>query len=100
MLSWFCRRACARPAVGQPATPATSASNQPEVTAVTVSGDANAPNEELMKLLRLEVGDRFDFHRWQGDIDRLREYYHDQNHYELRVRGARQISEDGKTVAL
>jgi outer membrane protein assembly complex protein YaeT len=82
------------------ATPATSASNQPEVTAVTVSGDANAPNEELMKLLRLEVGDRFDFHRWQGDIDRLREYYHDQNHYEVRVRGARQISEDGKTVAL
>ena len=74
--------------------------DQPEITEVSISGQPGRPPEELIALLELEPGDRYDFHRWQRDVDRLRELYHELNHYEVRVRGTRQISEDGLTVAL
>jgi outer membrane protein insertion porin family len=71
-----------------------------EVSEVTISGNPGRPVDELMASLDLDPGDSFNFHEWQGDIDRLRGVYHDLGHYEVRVRGARQPSEDGLTVAL
>jgi outer membrane protein insertion porin family len=70
------------------------------VTTVSISGDPQRPVAELMAMLTLEPGDAFNFHEWQRDIDRLRESYHARDHYEVRVRGTRLLSEDGSTVAL
>lgn len=77
-----------------------ASSVQPRVSATTISGEPGRPVDELSALLELKREDRFDFHKWQQDIDRLREEYHEQNFYEVRVRGTRQVSEDGQTVAL
>jgi outer membrane protein insertion porin family len=70
------------------------------ITAVTISGNPQRPEAELIALLELETGDTFNFHEWQNDVDRLRAAYHDRNHYEVRVRGSRVTSEAGDTVAL
>jgi hypothetical protein len=67
---------------------------------VTISGEPGRPVEELTATLELDRGNPFDFHKWQQDLDDLREVYHEQNYYEVRVRGTRAVSEDGTTVAL
>jgi outer membrane protein assembly complex protein YaeT len=72
----------------------------PQIAEVTISGNPQRPTDELLNLLDLKVTDRFDFHRWQRDIDRLRAAYHDRGHYEVRVRGTRRLSDDGTTVVL
>jgi outer membrane protein insertion porin family len=77
-----------------------SAGEGPEVTSITISGNPQRPTEELLALLELDRGGRFNFHQWQGDIDRLRELYHDAGHFEVRVRGTRTVSDDGATVGL
>jgi outer membrane protein insertion porin family len=72
----------------------------PEVSTVTISGNPGFPAADLVSLLDLEPGDRFDFHQWQRDVDQLRSVYHDRNQLEVRVRGSRLVSDDGTTVAL
>jgi outer membrane protein assembly complex protein YaeT len=72
----------------------------PEVSGITFSGEPDRPTEQLRKLLELEEGETFEFHIWQRDVDRLRESYQNENYYEARVRGIRNVSEDNKTVAL
>lgn len=71
-----------------------------EVSDVTVSGEPGRPGAELLARLRLQRGSSFDFHQWQRDLDALRAAYHERKFYEVRVRGTRQVSEDGQTVAL
>jgi outer membrane protein assembly complex protein YaeT len=73
---------------------------QPEVSAITFSDTLILPEAELRALLKLDVGDAFDFYSWQRDIDRIRDEYQDRNYYEVRIRGTRQPSEDGSTLAL
>jgi outer membrane protein assembly complex protein YaeT len=73
---------------------------QPEVEEITFTGNPGRPPGELLEMLKLERGDRFDFHQWQQDIDRLREDYQDRNYYEVNVRGLRDVSVDGSTVDL
>ena len=85
---------------GGQGTAGSKAEDGPEVTAVTISGNPQLPADELLALLDLETGDRFNFHQWQRDIDKLREIYHERNHNEVRVRGHRRVSDDGLTVAL
>ena len=72
----------------------------PKVSEVRITGEPGLPAEELLKLLELDSDDTFEFHTWQRDVDHLREEYQKRNHYEARVRGLRQVSEDGSTVAL
>jgi outer membrane protein assembly complex protein YaeT len=79
---------------------ATTRPPQPEVSAVTFSGDLRRPEEELRAKLSLDVGDEFDFYRWQRDMDDVRDEYQDLGYYEVRIRGTREPSEDGRTIAL
>jgi outer membrane protein assembly complex protein YaeT len=69
---------------------------QPEVAAITFSGDLGRPEEELRKLLSLDIGEEFDFYTWQRDMDRIRDLYQDESYYEVRIRGARTPGEDGR----
>jgi outer membrane protein assembly complex protein YaeT len=69
---------------------------QPAVSAVTFSGELGRPEEELHKVLSLDVGEEFDFYTWQRDIDRIRELYQDEGYYEVRIRGTRDPIEDGR----
>jgi outer membrane protein assembly complex protein YaeT len=80
--------------------PVSAASEQPQVSAVTISGEPGRPPEELKSLLDLQAGDRFNFRDWQRDLDRLRAAYHDRLQYEVRIRGTRQPSDDDTSVAL
>ncbi len=77
-----------------------AAAAQPTVSAVTVSGEPGRPTEELVARLTLDPGDVFNFYQWQGDLDRIRAEFHERNYYEVRVRGTRAVSDDGRTVAL
>jgi outer membrane protein assembly complex protein YaeT len=69
---------------------------QPEVAAITFSGDLGRPEAELRGLLSLDTGKEFDFYRSQRDIDEIREQYQDDGYYEVRIRGARNPTEGGR----
>jgi len=73
---------------------------QPKISAVTFSGDLGRSEPELRSLLKLDVGDEFDFYSWQRDIDKIRDDYQDRGYYEVRIRGTRHPADDGQTIAL
>ena len=73
----------------------------PRITAVRVTG-AGADEEMLRSRLKLEIGDRFSFFRWQDDRDGLEAYYHERGNFEARL-ATRRVpveSPDGKGVEL
>lgn len=76
------------------------ASLQPRVTAVRIEGETGRPAQEIRGNLRLEEGDRFDFHKLQRDVDDIRDSYYSDGFYEARVRAGREVSADQETVAL
>jgi outer membrane protein assembly complex protein YaeT len=69
---------------------------QPEVAAITFSGELGRPEQELRDTLSLDVGEELDFYTWQRDIDRIRDLYQDDDYYEVRIRGTRTPGEDGR----
>lgn len=73
---------------------------QPRITAVRIVGNPGRPLEDIRRQLDLKEGDRFDFYRWQRDIDAIREWYLENGYYEARVRGTRAESEDQTTVEI
>lgn len=72
----------------------------PIVEAIRITGNPGRPLDELRARLELDEGEAFDFHRWQRDIDALREVYQEHQRFEARVRGSRTVSDDGKTVKI
>ncbi len=52
------------------------------------------------EIIRLKVGDHFDFLELQRDVDRLREALHAQGYFEARVRTRRIESEDRQSVTI
>ena len=68
-----------------------------DVSAVHFDG-AGADEAALRGRLRLTEGDRFDFVRWRGDLERLQEWYREQRHLEARVRPSRTTAADGTAV--
>ncbi len=85
---------------GGPArAPASEASRNERVSAVTFTGDTGVPERDLRGLLSLDAGDRYDFYRWQDDRDRLRRFYLDRGRFQAQVDAHRTEPGDG-TVAL
>lgn len=82
------------------ATSAATGPQQPLVSSVTITGEFAQPESEIRARLSLDPGERFAFHLWQEDIDRLRAWYHEQLFYNVRIRGSREVSGDGQGVAL
>ncbi|HEY6509591.1 MAG TPA: POTRA domain-containing protein, partial [Vicinamibacterales bacterium] len=70
------------------------------VSGVQVTGDLRYPAAEVQGTLDLRAGDRFDFYRWQEDRDRLRRFYLDRHHLEVRISARRVESAEGDRVAL
>ena len=60
----------------------------PKVAAVRFDG-AGADEAALRERLRVTPGKSFDFAKWQDDVDRLEQWYHQHQRLEARVRGAR-----------
>ncbi|MFN2446988.1 MAG: translocation/assembly module TamB domain-containing protein, partial [Vicinamibacterales bacterium] len=81
-------------------TTTTTSSPQPRITQISILGTPGRPAAEILSELRLDEGDRFDFHTWQRDVDDIRKRYIDQGRYEVRVRARRLESTDESTVAL
>ncbi|MQA30820.1 MAG: BamA/TamA family outer membrane protein [Luteitalea sp.] len=73
------------------------------VADVRLSGDLRFPAEAIEGALKLRKGDRFDFYRWQSDRDRLRRFYLERGHLEVRIsarRAERAVSDEGPSVVL
>ena len=68
---------------------------------ISMTGEPGRPTGAVdWRCWSSSLGNLFEFHTWQRDVDRLREEYQKQNHYEARVRGLRHVSDDGSSVAL
>ena len=59
------------------------------VTAVHFAGSTAYPAETLLDVVRVRPGDRFEFHRWQEDQDRLERFFVERGHREVQVRSRR-----------
>jgi outer membrane protein assembly complex protein YaeT len=59
------------------------------VRAVQILGTPGFEVRELRSLLRLGVGDRFDFYRWLQDRESLERFYHDRDYLEARISARR-----------
>jgi outer membrane protein insertion porin family len=69
---------------------------EPVVASVRIEGTlAPYAEAELQRGLRLKAGDRFDYYRWQQDLDALAERYANAGYYEARVRGRRTEAGEG-----
>ncbi len=70
------------------------------VSTIGFSGDFAADAARLRKLLSLRTGDRFDFHRWQRDLDRLEAFFFERGFLEARIRGRRDQAASSTDLAL
>jgi outer membrane protein assembly factor BamA len=68
---------------------------RPRVSSISVMGDLRFSEDQVRGVLRLNVGDRFDFINWQEDRDRLERFYHDRQHLAVRVTTGREESPEG-----
>jgi outer membrane protein assembly complex protein YaeT len=68
---------------------------QPRVSAVQIIGSPGRPEAEIRRELRLEEGDRYDFRRWQRDLDDMRERFLREGYFEAKIRARRQENPDG-----
>jgi outer membrane protein assembly factor BamA len=68
------------------------------VAAVSVTGALVFPEDQVRDVLRLDVGDRFDFADWQEDRDRLEAFYRAQGYLTVRVTPARSEGGDGMSL--
>lgn len=85
---------------GGEGTPLPQAADRPLVSSIAFSGNTLKPEAELRAQLELAPGDTFNFYEWQRDIDRLRQVYYNERRFEAGVRGHREVSQDGRHVAL
>ena len=89
--------------LSRPARRLTATSSAPRrdvrVATVEFTGELGVPEAELRNRLSLNVGDRFDFYRWQQDRDELERFYAGRDYLQARVRPQR-IEETADTIAL
>ena len=89
---------------GAPPATAAAAGQAPRlparVSAIDFDGDGGADAVRLRELLSLRAGDRFDFHRWQRDVDRLEAFFLARGFLEARVRARRDRPAGSNDVAL
>ena len=87
---------------GAPPSEPVTRETPPRVRAVEVVTPDAAMRDALLRQLRLDVGDRFDFYRWQDDRDRLEAWLRDARHYEHRLTARRAVDDgdDGPVVDL
>ena len=70
------------------------------VAMVDLRSDADTDTKQLRELLSLQAGDRFDFHRWQRDLDRLEAFFFERGFLEARIRGHRDQPGGSDDIAL
>jgi outer membrane protein assembly factor BamA len=64
------------------------------IAEVRFVGETGVQVDQLEMLLDLQVGDRYDFYRWQADRDELRRFYLDRGHFEARVTARRRNADE------
>ena len=65
-------------------------SNQTRIGEITFDGDLRMPREDVLRILGVESGDRYDFFKSRKRLDKLLEKYRDSGRYEARVRLSRE----------
>ncbi len=73
---------------------------QAQVSSTSFTGDAGDAVPQLRELLSLRSGDRFEFHRWQRDRDRLQTFFFEHGFLEARIRARRDRPAGSDAVAL
>ena len=69
------------------------------IDSLQFSGTPGVSDEELRAQLELTEGDRFDFHQWQRDQDRLEEFFRQRGYWQAHLR-ARRTEGNDDTIAL
>jgi outer membrane protein assembly factor BamA/autotransporter translocation and assembly factor TamB len=68
---------------------------QPRVSSIQLMGDLGFPEDEVRNVLRLTVGNRFDFINWQEDRDRLERFFRARRHLAARIAANRDEIAEG-----
>ena len=88
---------------GPPRTKAIERSAE-RVTEVRIEGRPGFAEADIRERLRVKVGERFDFYRWQQDRERLQRFYRERGFLEARIsarrRAAGETARDSGEVAL
>ena len=87
------------PSVGGSVTRDRGARESRRIDSLQFSGTSGVSDEELRARLTLTEGDRFDFHQWQRDQDRLEEFFHQRGYWQAHLR-ARRTEGNEDTIAL
>ena len=82
------------------AAAAASERRRPRVSGVELRGVAGADAARLRRRLSLRAGDRFDFHLWQRDRDRIETFFLERGFLEMQVRARREQQPEDGGVAL
>ena len=62
------------------------------VTEVRIAGTPGFAEADIRERLRVGVGDRFDFYRWQQDRERLQRFYRERGFLEARISARRGVA--------
>ena len=62
------------------------------VTDVRIAGTPGFAEADIRERLRVRVGERFDFYRWQQDRDRLQRFYRERGFLEARISARRRVA--------
>ena len=76
---------------GAPRTEAIERSAE-RVTEVRIAGTPGFAEGDIRERLRVKVGERFDFYRWQQDRDRLQRFYRERGFLEARISARRRVA--------
>ena len=68
---------------------------QPRVSAIRMEGGLPFTESQLADRLKMKEGDRFDFIEWQEDRDRLERFYHERQHWAVRITTRREEASGG-----
>ena len=91
-------------ATGGPPRPEAIERSVERVTEVRIAGTPGFAEGDIRERLRVKVGDRFDFYRWQQDRERLQRFYRERGFLEARISARRRVAgeaaRDSGVVAL
>ena len=79
---------------------AASERRRPRVSGVELRGETGADAVHLLRRLSLRAGDRFEFHLWQRDRDRIETFFLERGFFETQVRARREQQPEDGGVAL
>ena len=71
---------------------------RPRITAIVFTGDRGVPDAQLLKVLKLGVGNHFDTWEWRGETEQLSRFYRERGYYAARIVPRREPAGEGMAL--